>query len=502
MARREGDDAEAARLLAEAGDALAFEGHGRPAAATFEEALAHAAAAGATRLQGDLAWRLGQIADALARPAQAASWYDRAARFFATEGALPDQVVALQAGARARAKTEGPAEALRILHEAVDLARTQGDDALLAGAMEQAAEAAAALSFVSDALAKYREALRLFTRLGDDLGRVRCTIGRAECELELGESVRALQTLAPVEAELDLGVDDEIAGRGLALLARFQLLAGDRTQASEQFEQAVERFGRAGAAARRAHLMLAFGRALQESDGPASALPLFQAAHLDYERLRDLSRVGPAAYSLARCYFEASDLVRADEAIDRALEVSQSLGDIEGLELCTELAVRIAVRMGQGKLALDRLRLAARVRGELGDPEGEVRYLLRALEATLAIPDLDSVVLADEFIEALRRSGTRLMRPDELRTMGEHLEAAGRPDHAREVLTLLAHAELEAGRPAEGARALAAAAGYALRADQPLEAGELWDQALAIGARLRLPEAEQWRIDREMFGQR
>lgn len=502
VAQHEGDDGAAARILTDAGDALALEGDGRAAVAAFEEAVTHADRAGQSRQLGDLYWRLGQVNEGLRRPVGAARWYERAAGVFASEGDVPDQVMALQASARCRIMTEGPSEALRLLQDAIDLARSQEDDALLAAAMEQAAEAAAALSYVTDALAKYREALRLFARSSDDIGRVRCTIGVAECELELGDHVRAINTLAPVETELELGLDDATAGRGLALTARFYLEAGERERALEEFKRALDLLARGGATARRADLMLAFGRSIEKTDGPQQAGALLQAALEDYERLGDRSRIGPAAYSLARCYFDAGDTIRADEAIDKALEVSQRLGDMEGLELCTELAVRIAVTMGQGKLALDRLRLAARIKGELGDFAGEVRYLLRALDATLAIPDLDAVVLADEFIEALRRSGTRFLVADELEEISDKLEAAQRPDYGREIMVLLAQAELEAGRPSGAATAFARAAGFAVRADEREEAGALWDQAIAIGVRIGMSEVGNWRIDREMFGHR
>ncbi|TNF28595.1 MAG: hypothetical protein EP329_17585 [Deltaproteobacteria bacterium] len=502
VAQSEHDDALAARILAEAGDALALEGQGRSAALAFEEAVTHAERAGHARTLGDLYWRLGQVNEGLHRPAGAARWYDRAATVFADEGDTADQVMALQASARCRVMTEGPAEALRVLQDAIDLARAEDDGVLLAAAMEQAAEAAAALSYATDALAKYREAVRLYTRENDDFGRVRCTIGAAECELELGDHVRAIHTLAPVETELELGLDDATAGRGLALTARFYLEAGDRERASELFEKALDLLGRGGAIGRRAHLVLAFGRVLERTDGPQRARPLYEAALADYERIKDRSRIGPAAYSLARCYFDAGDVVRADEAIDRALDVSQRLGDVEGLELCTELAVRIAVSMGQGKLALDRLRLAARVKGELGDYAGEVRYLLRALDATLAIPGLDPVVLADEFIEAVRRSGTRFLSADELDAIAEKLAKAERPDYAREITVLRAQSELDAGRAADAAEAFARAAGFAVRADAREEAGELWDQAIAIGTRIGLKEVGNWRIDRDMFGHR
>jgi len=501
-AQAEGDDAAAARTLIEAGDALVLEGQGRSAAAAFEEAIGYADRDGDTRVLGGLYWRLGQTLEALHRPAAAARWYERAEAVFADEGNGPDRVMALQASARCRIMTEGPAEALRVLQEAIDLARGERDEGLLAAAMEQAAEASGALSFVDDALARYREAARLYTRLNDDFGRVRCTIGAAECELELGDHVKAINTLAPVETELELGLDDATAGRGLALTARFYLEAGDRDEASRQFEKALDLLARGNAIGRRAHLMLAFGRVIEREDGPQRARPLYEAALADYERIKDRSRIGPAAYSLARCYYDAGEFVRADDAIDRALDVSQRLGDVEGLELCTELAVRIAVAIGQGKLALDRLRLAARVKGELGDFAGEVRYLLRALDATLAIPDLDSVVLADEFIEAVRRSGTRFLAGDELDAIAEKLATAGRPDYGREIMVLRAQAELDAGRHGDAAHAFARAAGFAVRADSRDEAGELWDQAIAIGSRLGMSEVGNWRVDREMFGHR
>lgn len=498
-AERAGDHETAARLLLDAADALIGAQESRQALHALDAAAVHAAESRERRLAGEVQWRLGQLNEGLLRHAQAASAYERAADAFAAEGDVVDQVYALQGCARARSRTEGPEVALRTIGEAIDLARRADDDELLADAMELGAELAAALGLVDDAFARYREAGRLRQRLGDSVGFVRAVIGQAECELERGDHVRAINTLAPVETELEIGLDAETEGRGLALLARFHLHAGERTVATEHFEKAQEVFERSGARGRQAALLLAFARQLESGGELGVATRLYEAALQLYQQLRDAGRIGPAAYSLARCYFERNELVRADLTIDEALDTCKRLGDVEGLELCTELGVRIAVRMGQGKLALERLRLAARVKGELGDYPGEVRYLMRALEATLAIPELDSAGLAEEFIEALRRSGTRFLAPGEGEAIAERLAEAERPEFGREIMAVQAQAAVDDGRLVDGARAFAHAATFAARGREWDEAMALWDQAIAIGAPIGLEEVATWRVDRGTF---
>jgi len=500
-ARLEGRSAELARLLMDAGDALAAAGVPRAAVGAYEAAFAEAEAhPDARRVAGDAAWRAGQLAEATRRLVTAYGWYDRAAARFRADGAVADEVTALQASARCRIAVEGPVEALRLLTEAVALAREAADPSLFVSAMEQLAEVSSVLAHHDDAAARFREAARLYAELGDDAGRVRATIGLAESELDLGDHVKAVHTLSEVEPEIELGLDDETTGRGLALIARFYLESGERTLAGERFVEAIDHLSRAGATTRRAELMMAFGRKLRDIGDDIDVVPLFQTALTLFEETGDKHRMGPASYQLASAYYDAGILVRADQAIDRALALCQELGDIEGLDVCTRLGVKVAVRMGQGRLALERLKLAARVRGELGDHVGEVRYLFRSLEATMAVPDMDANAMADELMEALRRTGTRDLAPGELEEIAERLAGAECFHYAVEVMTVQATTDLEAGRREDAARAFGRAADLAVRADAREEASLLYDQAISLGAPLGLAEVREWRIHRDIFG--
>jgi tetratricopeptide (TPR) repeat protein len=325
----------------------------------------------------------------------------------------------------------------------------------------------------------------------------------AECELERGDHVQAIQTLGPVEDAFEVGHDPETRARAVGLIARFYLAAGDSDQAAENFQKALDLYGQIGADRRRARLMQAFARQMEgmaDPQGKFSAIDMYRSALDVYIHIRDEARIGPAAYSLARCYFEVAEPLRADEAIERALDVCMRRGDMEGLEICTDLGVRIAVAMGQGKLAIRRIEMAARVKAEAGDYEGEVRFLLGALNASLNAPDLDSGHMADTFIESLRRTGTRFLGPAEPVEIAEQLDGAERPEYAKELMALVAAVEVDAGRLSEAAHAFDQAANYAVRADLRDEAGELWDQAIAIGERIRLPMTEDWRINRREFG--
>lgn len=501
VASQEGRDADAVRLLTEAGDALVHAQEGGRALQVYDHAYdVIVDNPEARRLAGDVAWRVAQVHDTAGRALDAAAWYQHAEGHFGADGAKADQVVALQAAARCRAPREGAGVALRLLGDAIDIARELDDPALLGGVMEQAAETSASLTLADEAAAQFREARALYARAGDTVGLVRATIGQAECELDLGDHVRAIETLAPVEEDLEIGLDAETSGRGLGLVARFYLQAGELEEASAQFVAAIEKLTEAGAEVRRAELMLAFGRFLLKTQSPGEVLPLLVAGLTIYQRLGDRQRMAPAAYSVAKAYFEGSQLVLADEAIEIALGICQELGDVEGLDVCTRLGVRIAIGMSQGKLALERLKVAARVRAQLGDYAGELRYLFQALEATFHSPDLDSMSMADELIEALRRTGPGPLDPEEVPIIAQRFVKAGRPSHAQEAMAIQASAEVDAGRLDDAARSFAKAAEYAVQADSPEDTGALYDQAIAIAEREGLPELEDWRLNRERFG--
>ncbi len=498
----EGRNTDRMKLLTAAGDALAANGELRRARTCFDQALTVAVETRSRRVEGDVAWRLAQIETALGRADQAIANYERAARCFERDGDREDHCVALLAGARLKLRARGAGDALRELREAVEIARTLSEPEHLAASMEALAEAYGWLGRWDSAEASYGEAARRFRAAGSLEGTLRSTVGLAEAQLELDRHVEAIKTLAPLEESLEVLESDETKGRGLGLLAVFYLKAGQESEAKDNFERALEAFNEANATSRAATLMERFARELRRTGEPQLAAQLYGNAVTIYSDLGELTKLGPVTYRLAESHFANGDSIRADEAIEQALSVCQRLSDVEGLEVSTALALRIAIALGQGELALRRILLAARVKGELGDQQGELRYLLNALELALNVgDDLDAVGVAEALVASLRSTGPSLLGPDELSRLAEQLEAAERPAYAGEVLVMVAQGDLGNGKPAAAAAAMSEAAGYYIRADDPAAALDLWEQAIAIGEVHGLADTEHWVLERNALAE-
>ena len=487
--------------LMDAGDALAAAGQVDGCEAAYRAALACLSGEdgrGLRRWVAELSWRLGQIANARGDAEAAADLFERAADRFSLEGAAYDEAAARLAAGRATLTTGGPALAGRFFAEAITAARAAGDRNLIAQAIEAQGEAAELLGQPEQAAACCREAQHLYREVGDEVGWARATIGLAEAQLDGGDGGAAVRTLAPIDEAPALNHDASLPARVQAVLARVYLRAEADEQANDAFHAALDGFSATGDLRRRAKLLLAFGRDVETNGNLSNAVTLYKAAWADFQAVGDPNLLGPAAFSIARAYFELGDLVRADEAMNEAIEACERAGDLEGLVVISELAVTIAMRVGAGAAGIERMMLAARVRGETGDVAGQLEYLFRALDATTKVPGGDAVSLAAVLMDALRRAGPRGMDVDDFDIVADRLEAAGQPLMAAEVMGIRVAAERAAGRQRQAGAALARGAIFALRGGDLDQADALWSEAIALGEAMGLPEAAQWREDRDV----
>jgi len=509
------DHVAAAERWLELGDALVTIERPDRAILAWESGVAAAerARSSARRALSSLAWRLGQVCEgqaASAPPAEAHrllsladGWYERASDAFAADEDVADEAIARMALARVRYHHAGGGLARASAREAARLAKATGDDALYAEAMELAAAIALDVGDFDEVAAAAREAVRHYRKAHDPQGEVRATLSLSEALLESEQVAPAVSALTQIEAQLDAIEDPETRGRGLALMARFHLAIGQIQEATAPLEKAQAYFVEAGARLRAARLMLAVGRAVERrTRDPAAALPIYRNAWEHAKNERDRFRLAPIVFTLARVLHQTGDTIQADLLIEQALAWTQEGGDLEGLVHCVELGVRIAVKLGQGTLALDRMLLLARTRGRLGDAAGELRTLLLALDAGLKVPDLDPTALAEEFMEAVRKTGLTVLGVDEAQAVAKRLADAKRPELAIELVVIDGQTLEGAGQPQRAARAFATASSYALRAGLDHDALALLERALAIAEPLLMPEVEQWRAERQMLLER
>ncbi|MCC6622144.1 MAG: hypothetical protein IT385_12850 [Deltaproteobacteria bacterium] len=511
-AEARGDHAAGAERWLELGDALAAMERADRAVVAWERGVAQAelARAAGRRSLSSLAWRLGQVFEAQAAYAPAGEsprllgladgWYERAADAFAADGDAADEATARMALARVRYHHQGGGLARGSAREAARLAKASDDDLLYAEAMELSATIAFDVGDFEEMASAAREAARHYRKAHDGQGEVRATIALAEALVETEQVAAAVSALAPIEAQLESVEHPETRGRGLALMTRFHMAVGQIDDATKALERAQAYFVEAGARLRAARLLMAVGRTIEQRvREPGAALGVYRQAWEHVKHERDRFRLAPIVYSLARVLHQTGDAIQADGLIEQAIAWTQEAADVEGLAHCVELGVRIAVKLGQGQIALDRMILLARTRARLGDSGGELRTLLLALDAALKVPGLDPTALAEEFMEAVRRTGLAFLGPDEAQAVARRLADAERPAVAAELALIDGQIQESAGKLQKAARAFATASRYALGAGERDDALTHLERAIALGEPLLLPELEDWRADRQLL---
>lgn len=487
------------------GDALLAAGRWDRAVLAWERGLALAEATTATRAQASsFYWRLGQTAEGTGQLADALRWYDLAAEAFRRDQSAADEAVARMAMTRIAFHASGAGEARQHARDAVLCARAVGGE-LLGEALELSGEVALDLGAGDEAIAALRDAARQFAMVrleaggaGASSNEVRATLALAEALLEAGQLLPAVTAFESIEAYTEAHESLETRGRAAALRGLVNLELGRVAEAAEPLKEAHEWLDAAGAVLRRARLFAATARRIDARAGSAEARPHYEKAWALAKVSNDQLRIAPIGYALAKCYAIAGDHVRADEAIGQVIDHVRQIGDLEGLAHAAELGVRIAVRLAQGKLALDRLVLLARTRGQLGDRAAEVRTLRNALEASLAVPDAETPPIALEFMESLRQSGVRTLGPGEAMFIAERLAKGDLPAHAAEIASMEAERELADGRHGEAAKVFALAAGWALRAGDRWGAVDAWDRALSIAQDIGMREVDAWIVERTL----
>jgi tetratricopeptide (TPR) repeat protein len=477
----------------------------RPAAYALLGVAREATRRGAARaMRGDVAWRQGVVADALGRPSEAAGHFELAADAFGQEGAAGDEALARMRQAEAAFAAAGALDGLRAAREAVDAARRAGEVARVLEALTLTGELYAELGEYEEAMVRFREVLRRAAE-AEEAGEpgigghaLRAGIGVVEARLALGEDERAAGTrgqLAPEEGLAEgmalrarLAVVDAILAAGRGALAR--LRAGG--ELPPEVARAAALCRSADISVRIPRMMLQIGQRVERLAGHAEALPWLELARQEAAGLSDRLRLAPVHYALARCYGGLGRWVEADIAIEEALRRSSEAGDVEGLRVCTELGVLIAVTIEVPNLAVRRLVGLARARASGGDEAGRTRALIAAVEVALRYGIEDLRAMFEELMGALRETGAAHVAPSELAELARLMTKAGAADLAREAWELRAGLARLEGRRTEEARCLFEASQAAVVGGELEDAERLMERAGQLARLLGLKELRAW----------
>jgi len=502
LARRLGEDDRTVAELLDAAEVLA-------ALTEFEavqEVLSDArdlCRVGAHRaLRADVEWRLAQIAEVFERFADAATHYEAAAEAFRAEREHAEEAIARMRLAEARTRAFGAGEALGAAKDAIPPARASGDLELVAKALIGWAELFAEVGAYEDAIVRLREAGRLAIETGPHLETLaaRAAIGESEARLALGDLPRAIDAAQRAGTHLELADDAHVKTRSLALLALITLSAASQGPLTKEHEASIraarEGFRQVGDLFGHARFLMRVGQQVKRLDGAADALPWLIDAWNAGRSLPERFRLAPLAFALSRCFADLERWVEADFIIEEALLLTEEVSDLQGLELCTELGVVIAIALDVANLATTRLMGLARARARMGDTRGETRSLLAALE--LASRNADSEVdiqgIAAELMDAVRRTGGEDLAPGEFAEVAQLMGYVDSPEFERELYEMRGHKAMADGRLHEGARSFALAAKATWRMRDRSDAGELLSRVIQIAKQLGITEVEGIRI--------
>ncbi len=449
-------------------------------------------------LRASIAWRLGQVSEALGRFADAGAHYESAAELFRLEGEPAEEAVALLRLSAVRLRAVGAGDALAPAAEAIAAARQADDDGLLAEGLVQLGELYGELGEHEAAIVRHAEVVRMAGRAGGGLEAIgaRAAIGLAEARLALGDLQGAIAAGQLAGPWLELSDDAGVRARSIALLGLLQLTTAAETgDAAEADAEATARAARvafleAGDGFGLARFLMRAGQLAKRLHGPERAFPFFADAWEIARFTVDRVRSAPIAYALARCHADLERWVLADLAIEEALELVEASGDLEGLQICTELGVLAAISLDVPSLAIRRLLSLARARGRAGDARAETRGLVAALELAVSSGHEDPRGIASELMDAVRTTGGTHLGPGEFDELAGYLDKYGYFDLVLELLAMRAHQSMADDRLHDGARYFARAAKAAWRVPDRAAAEALLERVHAIATELGMEEVE------------
>jgi tetratricopeptide (TPR) repeat protein len=277
-------------------------------------------------------------------------------------------------------------------------------------------------------------------------------------------------------------------------LGGISILKGHFRDAAGHFQAALERYGRCGDQAGQARVLHNLGVTDQWLHDPRSAAAYFRRAVAGFERAGQ--RVG-AALALADLADAETDLGNYDLAAEHLQHALPVLHDAEHQLGEAQVLARIGslnLRRGQATEAADFYRQASAIFRRIDHPTGVASALLNLGEASRYQGEYQQAITY--FRQALamyRRAGGQYGETVTLRCLAGALHSVGETAAARAGLAESLRIAVETGNTYQQAGAHRDLAESHHAAGQHEQAGQHWQQALALYTQIDAPEADQIR---------
>ncbi|MCU0675188.1 MAG: protein kinase [Myxococcota bacterium] len=374
--------------------------------------------------------------------AEAGAWHLRAARDAAARG---EGGAVIRHGERAL--TLGRREVALVLAEAYELTGRLDDEARVLEGAEESAEVLARLAIVALRRGDPAAALTLFERAeltsthADASTRAKVAGRHAVAALYAGRLDEARRRLDDAERIVWVHAP-ELRAEAAIWRAQLAAAAGDLGERRHAYWAAVELYRERGDVRRRAQASVNLADVDNRLGAYDDAVRALRIA------LNDCAALGlehAAAYAHANLAYALVRLGRVDEAlaaIARARDVAARVGDRRLTQVCELYSLRARLTRGED-VRVDALELACSL--EATSPP--LAALAFACAARAALPSMEALASAERAAALVAELGT--IEEDEAEVAlvhAEALDAAGRPDAAREVRAIARAGILAAAR--------------------------------------------------------
>ncbi len=252
--------------------------------------------------------------------------------------------------------------------EALDLARTHGDDQGAARVEMALAALAQDQGEYGEAEQRYGEALRRFRTAGDEAGAAQALIGLGTLAAYRGENERAATHFIEGAKQFERLGDAWSLGLANGNLARLAFLAGDFDRATSHGEQALAIFQRLGDQANIALLLANLGEVAHRRGALDEAARLYDESLTLFRELGDKRNIASTLVTLAQVDVTRGELSRAATLLNESLILVAELEDKEGAARGLEAFAALAQAQGKREQAVQALGAATALREAIGMP--------------------------------------------------------------------------------------------------------------------------------------
>jgi class 3 adenylate cyclase/tetratricopeptide (TPR) repeat protein len=222
------------------------------------------------------------------------------------------------------------AEALALYEQAVALSAQAGDDAGVATAKDGIGSVLQSQGRFREAIAAYQDALAWSSRAGDDQSRAVILNNLANCQLEAGNALAALEgylAAAELFEKLNLPLYQALAYSNVAPILVGQ---GLLEQGRLYLERALAIQRKAGNRAAEGGTLLNLGALLNQADRTVDSIASYEAARRIFRELGDRKSEAMAVHNLGQGLHDAGRHAEAIAHLRQALSLRESVQDSRG----------------------------------------------------------------------------------------------------------------------------------------------------------------------------